>query len=105
MQNAVLLKMLAAEERPAPIGEALAPRIAVRSASSLLRRATVMSHLKWLAQSARSIGPYMLVEMLLPGGTLIALLLWLSHHARLPVRAPWQTRERSVAAKVVPAAR
>jgi len=63
-----------------------------------------MSQLRWLAQSARSIGPYMLVEMLLPGGTLIALLLWLSQHARL-VRAPWQPRERSVAAKVVSAPR
>lgn len=64
-----------------------------------------MSQLKWLARSARSIGPYMLVEMLLPGGTLIALLLWLFHHARLPLRAPWQVRERSVATKMVCAPR
>lgn len=28
----------------------------------------------------RAYGPYILVEMLLPGGTLLALLLWLSQH-------------------------
>jgi hypothetical protein len=64
-----------------------------------------MSHLKWLARSARSLGPYMLVEILLPGGTLIALLLWLFHHARLPLLAPRQVRERSVVTKMVCAPR
>jgi hypothetical protein len=64
-----------------------------------------MSHLKWLARSARSLGPYMLVEILLPGGTLIALLLWLFHHARLPLRVPRQVRERSVVTKMVCAPR
>ena len=28
----------------------------------------------------RRLGPYVLIELLLPGGTLIALLLWLTHH-------------------------
>ena len=35
----------------------------------------------WLQRGlalARSVGPYALIEILLPGGTLIALLLWLS---------------------------
>lgn len=31
-----------------------------------------------LLSNARSVGPYLLVEILLPGGTLIALALWLS---------------------------
>lgn len=31
-----------------------------------------------LAPRLRSLGPYVLVELLLPGGTLLALLLWLS---------------------------
>jgi hypothetical protein len=31
-----------------------------------------------LAPNVRSFGPYLLIELLLPGGTLIALLLWLS---------------------------
>ncbi len=31
-----------------------------------------------VAAALRKAGPYMLVELLLPGGTLIALLLWLS---------------------------
>lgn len=35
----------------------------------------------WLKRGlalVRSVGPYMAIEILLPGGTLIALLLWLS---------------------------
>jgi hypothetical protein len=32
---------------------------------------------KQLLQGARSLSPYLLVEVLLPGGTVIALLLWL----------------------------
>jgi hypothetical protein len=32
---------------------------------------------KQLLQGARSFSPYLLVELLLPGGTLIALFLWL----------------------------
>jgi hypothetical protein len=34
--------------------------------------------LKNLLPKLRSLGPYFFVELLLPGGTLIALLLWLS---------------------------
>ena len=33
--------------------------------------------MRQLLQGARSASPYLLVEVLLPGGTLIALLLWL----------------------------
>jgi hypothetical protein len=33
--------------------------------------------MKALLQAARTAGPYLLVEILLPGGTLIALALWL----------------------------
>jgi hypothetical protein len=33
---------------------------------------------KTLLPKLRSLGPYFFVELLLPGGTLIALLLWLS---------------------------
>jgi hypothetical protein len=33
--------------------------------------------MKQIVQGARSLSPYLLVEVLLPGGTLIALLLWL----------------------------
>ena len=34
-----------------------------------------------LLEGARSLGPYLLVELLLPGGSLIALLLWLFRHS------------------------
>jgi hypothetical protein len=34
--------------------------------------------LKKLLPKLRSLGPYVFIELLLPGGTLIALLLWLS---------------------------
>ena len=33
--------------------------------------------MKTLLQTARSVAPYLLVEILLPGGTLIALALWI----------------------------
>ena len=33
--------------------------------------------MKALLQTARSVAPYLLVEILLPGGTLIALALWI----------------------------
>ena len=36
------------------------------------------SRLKNLLPGLRNAGPYLLIELLLPGGTLLALLLWLS---------------------------
>ncbi len=36
--------------------------------------------MKALLQTARTAAPYLLVEILLPGGTLIALALWLLSH-------------------------
>jgi hypothetical protein len=36
--------------------------------------------MKKLLAGARSASPYLLVELLLPGGTLIALLLWIWRH-------------------------
>jgi hypothetical protein len=37
----------------------------------------MMDAVKRLLAGARSASPYLLVELLLPGGTLIALLMWL----------------------------
>lgn len=49
------------------------------------------SSFRWISQRARDLGPYLLVELLLPGGTLLALLLWLSQHRRLqPKDSPWR---------------
>lgn len=48
----------------------------------------------WIARVGailRQIGPYAVIEILLPGGTLMALLLWLyrrSTHLRAPARTP-----------------
>jgi hypothetical protein len=36
--------------------------------------------MKPLIQAARSASPYLLLELLLPGGTLIAVALWLYRH-------------------------
>ena len=36
------------------------------------------SRSKRFLSALRSLGPYLLIELLLPGGTLLALLLWLS---------------------------
>ena len=46
--------------------------------------------LKTVSRRLRAVGPYLLVELLLPGGTLIAFLLWLSQHnwAQAPNLAP-----------------
>lgn len=33
--------------------------------------------MKRILQGARTLGPYFLIELLLPGGTVIALLLWI----------------------------
>ena len=33
--------------------------------------------LQWLSEQIREIGPYFALELILPGGTLIALALWL----------------------------
>jgi hypothetical protein len=37
--------------------------------------------LRKVSKIMRRMGPYMLIELLLPGGTLLALLLWLSNGA------------------------
>jgi len=33
--------------------------------------------LQWLVEQLRAVGPYFAVELILPGGTLIALALWM----------------------------
>ena len=40
------------------------------------------ARLNWIRKHVYNLGPYVLVELLLPGGTLLALLLWLSQHRR-----------------------
>lgn len=46
--------------------------------------------MKQLLQNARNASPYLLVEVLLPGGTLIALLLWLfRRHQKGASILPW----------------
>jgi hypothetical protein len=43
-----------------------------------------------LAGRARSLGPYLAIVLLLPGGSVVALLLWfLSTHS--PIRSRWST--------------
>jgi hypothetical protein len=36
----------------------------------------VLAAMAWIARCIQELGPYLLLELLLPGGTLIALLLW-----------------------------
>ncbi len=47
---------------------------------NVLPMAWLQRLLGWLPASLRSLGPYLLVELILPGGSLIALLLWLYKH-------------------------
>ena len=41
-------------------------------------------YLELLRRFVQAFGPYLLVEILLPGGSLIALLLYLRQHGKLP---------------------
>jgi len=43
-------------------------------------------HLEFLRRLVQTFGPYLLIEVLLPGGSLIALLLYLHQHGKLPFR-------------------
>ena len=52
----------------------------VRNAAAI--RGGETGAVKKLLSNARSVSPYLLVEVLLPGGTLIALALWLSANWR-----------------------
>ena len=44
---------------------------------------------KMLTRAMQALGPYLLVELLLPGGTLIALSLWLYRLVRRPENSNW----------------
>src|SRR5690349_813574 len=56
-----------------------------------------------LVRALRNMGPYLLIELLLPGGTLVAVLLWLSQNAakRPSTRARLPTAPRGVAATLL----
>lgn len=43
--------------------------------------------MEWLIAQARALGPYVAVGLVLPGGSLIAILLWL-YRSRLAARRP-----------------
>lgn len=47
---------------------------------------TVLSSLGILRRFGQSVGPYLMLEILLPGGTLLALLLFLYRHSKLNTR-------------------
>ena len=38
------------------------------------------SRIVWIVGQLRNLGPYLAVELILPGGSLLALLLWLYRH-------------------------
>ena len=46
---------------------------------SLRKNGTVMKNVwvQWVVEQFRALGPYLAVELILPGGSLLALLLWL----------------------------
>ena len=56
-----------------------------------------------LVRALRSMGPYLLIELLLPGGTLVAVLLWLTQNAakRPSTRARLPASPRGVAATLL----
>ena len=62
-------------------------------------------NLKTLAEQARAAGPYLLLELLLPGGTLFALLLFLYRQRLRKSRAAYPLRVPVVAASTMAGAR
>ena len=38
---------------------------------------TIISSWEWVSRSTKGLGPYLMLEILMPGGTLLALLLFL----------------------------
>ena len=54
---------------------------------SLRKNGKVMKNawVQWIVEQFRTLGPYFAVELILPGGSLLALLLWLYRH-RLALR-------------------
>ena len=47
----------------------------------------VRSSLTWLRRAGRTLGPYLMLELLLPGGTMFALLLFLYRRANPQVQS------------------
>ena len=49
---------------------------------SLKKNGKVMKNawVQWIVEQFRTLGPYLAVELILPGGSLVALLLWLYRH-------------------------
>jgi hypothetical protein len=67
--------------------------------------ALVRSSLKMLARQLQRAGPYLLLELLLPGGTLFALLLFLYRNRPLRLRSDPPVRTPVVMAQVIESAR
>jgi len=44
------------------------------------RGSDAMKAVEWMVRQFRSLGPYLAVELILPGGSIIALLLWSYRH-------------------------
>jgi hypothetical protein len=67
--------------------------------------ALVMGNLKTLGRQLQQAGPYLLLELLLPGGTLFALLLFLYRNRPLRARIDHAARAPVVMAQVIEGAR
>lgn len=52
-----------------------------------------LARVKEMLPAVRALGPYLLVELILPGGTLIAATMWLVQHWRRAEAAPAQLHE------------
>jgi hypothetical protein len=43
-----------------------------------------MRVMAWILGALRSLGPYLAIELILPGGSIVALLLWAYRHRSAP---------------------
>jgi hypothetical protein len=52
----------------------------VAEAARSQRRQVDMRAVAWIVAQFRSLGPYLAIELILPGGSIVALLLWAYRH-------------------------
>ena len=57
--------------------------------------APVVGGLRWVIQAVRQLGPYAAIELLLPGGSLLAIALWLFWRAGLVSRPTFRASLRT----------
>ena len=57
-----------------------------------------MKAVEWILRQLRSLGPYLAIELFLPGGSIVALVLWTYRHRTMAHRTAGRTAAHRTAA-------